>query len=55
MIDFGVSTWREGRKGQKRKRVRRKGRGWGEKEGDEKRGSVGVKRRRERWKMRKGA
>jgi len=38
LIDVGVSTWRERRKGQKRKRVKREGRGRGEKEGDKKRG-----------------
>ena len=38
MIDVGVSACNERRKGQKRKTVKREGRGWGEKEGNEKRG-----------------
>ena len=38
MIDVGARTWHERRKGQKRKTVKREGRGWEEKEGNEKRG-----------------
>ena len=43
MVDVGVSTWHERRKGLKRKTVKREGRGWGEKEGNKKRGVGALK------------